>query len=287
MDEQSGKLRGVGIALVEECQVTRAVGRADVEQQAPRAVRVLEPGGLEHIARDLVYRRIAVSAERRVWRGLAQHGRIARDRLGVVESVCALVPLRAAVWVVAARDQAEVVVVQVDERRRPGVRRRGLDAGGVVDGQPLAVRARAGRLAAARGAVLHGRPTVARRGDPQARQRVQVGEVLLGVVVELELGVTAAWRLLGPDERARWRAGAYLAEGLAAVDRSLPHASLRARSGRAADEHAAERVDADVGLAERVDRVDDGRRRERDARGARLDRRSRDCHRADRGQQHR
>ena len=261
---------------VEEGQVPGGVGRPDVQQQVIGAVVVLEAGRLENLPRHLVDRRIAVAAERAVSR-LAGRGDergallVGVRRVGVCETVEALVPLLAAV---GARSD-EVVVGLVDERRRAGVgglmRRRRC---GVVDREPRTVGAGARATA---GEVLRGRRTaVGRRRDAIAGQRVEVDEVLLAAAVERDVRVTAAGWCVEALHRVGDRAGRDRPVRVSSIDGAEPDAALRAGSGRSADEDATLRVDADVRLAERVDRVGDGRRLERDRRGRRRGRPGRD-----------
>src|SRR6185369_14949979 len=98
--------------------------------------------------------------------------------------------------------------------------------------------------------LLRGRTAVAGRCDAVACQRVEVDEVLLRAAVEVDVGVATAGRVHYSGDGARWRILSDRAEGVAAVDRGGPDAALRAGPGRPADEHAAQRVDADVRLAE-------------------------------------
>src|SRR5438132_14051058 len=108
VNQEPRKVGGIGVALVEERQRAGAVRCPDVEELAPRSVLVVEACGLENLAGDLVDGRVAVSTERGVRRRLADDLGIPRDGLRVVKAVRALVPLRAAVRIVGARDQTQV-----------------------------------------------------------------------------------------------------------------------------------------------------------------------------------
>src|SRR5213078_2900441 len=97
--------------------------------------------------------------------------------------------------------------LEVDQRRRTGVggllrraRRR------IVDGQPLAVCS--GKTGASTGVdvLVHAGAAVVGGCDAEARQGVEVGEVLAPVAGEVEVGVSAAGRIDGPGKRAGWRA---------------------------------------------------------------------------------
>ena len=266
MDE----LRVVGAAArqyrrVEESEVAGGVWGSDVEPQVVAAVAVREPGRLKDLARNLVDRRIPVGAEgavRRLCRvrdeGCPALVGVGRTR--VIEAVKALVPLRAAVRPGAD----EVVGGGIDERCRSGVRRLlRYPRRGVVDREPGAVGPEA--RSAAEDVLLRGGSAVGGRRDAVAGQRIEVDEVLLAAAVEVDVGVASAGRRFRAEERARRRAGRNGAEAVAAVDRAEPDTPLRSGSSRPADEDAPLRIDADVRLAERVDRVGDGWRFEGDS----------------------
>ena len=189
----AGRRRGI-----EEGEVTVDVGRPDVEQQVVlAAARLREPGGLEDLAGLLVNRRVAVGPERAVDR-LAGNCSHAVRSVRVVEPVGALVPLRAAV-----RPRADDVVVDVVyERRRAYVGGLVRDDGWrVVDREPRAVGS--GVRAAAEEVLHDGRAPVRGRGHSVTGECVKIDEVLLAGVVEVDVGVAPAWRVLEARERVR------------------------------------------------------------------------------------
>src|SRR5437899_4460642 len=125
------------------------VGCADVQPQAARAASVSGGAarGLEHLARDLIDRRVPVAAKRRVVQAVAR-GILVRRGVAIAQAVRALVPLLAAVR--ARSDQ--VVPGEIDQRRLPAGRPIGGLAGRcgwrIVDREPLPIRARAAAIAA-------------------------------------------------------------------------------------------------------------------------------------------
>ena len=239
------------------------VGCADVEVDAVggAAVAGFATRRLEHLARDLVDRRVAVRAKRRVHRAGAGRHFVARG-VDVVEPIQAHDPLGPAV----RTGTDDVVVCLVDQRGRAGVCRLVRRAWyRVVDGQPRAISTWHTSAAGRVHALIDRGPAVRCRGGAIAGQRVQVGEVLFATAVEVDIRITAAGRVDQAGKRAGRRPGRNHAEGLALVDRSEPGAPLGAGAGRPADEDAALRIDADVRLAVGVDRIDDRRCRKGDA----------------------
>src|SRR3989440_1268396 len=233
------------------------VGWADVEVDAVRgaAVAGFAPRRLEHLAGDLVDRRIAVRAKRRVHPAGAGRHFVARG-VDVVEAVEALVPLGPTV----GTRTHDVVVLEVDQGCRAASRFvRGLigRAGSrVIDRQPLPVRARYPGATTGEHVLVYRRAAISCGRHAQAGERIEVREVLLAAAVEVDVGVPAAGRVGQAGERAGRRPGRNHPEGLALVDRSEPGAPLRPGAGRPADEDAALRIDTDIWLAVGVDRID-------------------------------
>src|SRR5438128_2271998 len=150
------------------------IGRADVEVEAVGGASIAGSAtcGLEHLAGDLVDRRIAIRAERRVH--LAGAGRnFAAHGVEIIEPVEALVPLGPAVGPRAH----DVVVLEVDQRRRSAGRLVVRLIGGawsrVVHGQPLPVRAGDAGATTGEHVLVHGRAAISGcRDAPTAWTRV-------------------------------------------------------------------------------------------------------------------
>ena len=135
----------------------------------------------------------------------------------------------------------------------------------VVHGEPLAIRK--GGPSATEEALLVGRARVDRAGYryPQTGECIEVREVLLAGVVEVDVGVAAAWpRSLNSDDRVRRFRLSHDPERLPSVDRTEPGAPLRPRSSRPAYKDPALRVDGDIGLTIGMNRVDHARDPKRD-----------------------
>ena len=249
------------------------VGSSDVEVQTLRTAQACgAPGRLEDPAGHLVDRGVSVRAEGRVHGTQRHRGALVGGPVHEDQAVGALVPLGAAVR--AGSD--EVVVFEIDERSRPGVRGLvGRPRRGVVDREPLAVGARREVATAWIDVLLIGRARVRRTGDrdAQACERVEIGEVLLSAAIECDVGVAPA-RTGREDANDRIRRGLlrHHAEGLATIDRAEPRAALRSRPRRTTDEDASLNVDRDVRLAVGVYRIHHRRYSERDRGRGRADR---------------
>src|SRR5439155_19175652 len=158
---------------------------------------------LEHLARDLVDRRIAVRAKRRLHRAGAGRHFVARG-VDVVEPIQAHDPLGPAV----RTGTNDVVVCLVDERGRAGVCRLVRRAWcRVVDGQPRTISTWHPGAASRVHALTDRRPAVRGRGGGIAGQRVQVGEVLFAAAVEVDVRITATRRVDQAGEGAGRRPG--------------------------------------------------------------------------------
>ena len=162
------------------------------------------------------------------------------------------------------RPVGEVVVLHVDQWRRPS----GLEIGRLRTGtlrrtriehrQPLPVGARHAGATCWIDLLVGSGTAVVGRGCAQACQCIQVGEVLLAATVERDVCVAATGSVLGSAQGRGRRAWVDFAIGMAFVNGSVPEAALSPGPGGAAREHPAQWIDADVGLAHRVHRIDHG-----------------------------
>jgi len=147
--------------VVQEVQRAARVWSTDVHPQSARLASVVggAAGSLKHLARDLVDGRIAVGAKRRIARAVSRGH--ACGGVDVVQAVRAHVPLGSPV---GARTD-DVVPFQVDERTRTDIFRLvGGPGRGIIDGEPLAVRAGAAARAAEEVLLVDGEPLAVRAG---------------------------------------------------------------------------------------------------------------------------